>query len=261
MVTYQPAHRFGFLRREAEPRTQLQGQRGAKLGMIAIPALGDVMQQGRHEQGPARLDFRHHRGRHRCRLGKTAILDLVEDADDLNGMLVDSVAVIHVELHHRDDLAEIGKEAAQHAALIHQAEHAFGIVFRCQNGKEFLGRPRVIPRGVAKRMEATRDPLQRLRVNVGFLVQCQMKYFQHPQRRITKHQLGVEIDPPGPDAKMPEILATTEIGRPAKAALAEIGFHRRANDTGEVSDIARRQIIAFHETFDITHAAARGKAH
>ena len=32
------------------------------------------------------------------------------------------IVMIHVELHHRDDLAEIGNEAAEHAGLVHHAE-------------------------------------------------------------------------------------------------------------------------------------------
>ena len=42
---------------------------------------------------------------------------------DADQVLVHRVVVVHVELHHRDDLAEIGDEAAEHAGLVHVPEH------------------------------------------------------------------------------------------------------------------------------------------
>ena len=57
------------------------------------------------------------------------------------------------------------------------------------------------------------------------------------------------------------MLAGAEILGKREPALAEIRLHRRTDDAGQVADIAGRQIIAFHEPLDITHAAARSKAH
>ena len=261
MLAHQPADGFGFLRGQAKSRADLKRQLGAKLGMVAVTALGDIMEKCRHKQGAPRFNLRHYRGCHRRRPGKAATLDLVENADNLDGVLIDGIAVIHVELHHRDDLAEIGEKTAKHTALVHQAKNALRIVLRCQNGKELLGRARIIPGRIAKRVKTTRDPLQSLRMNVGLLFQRQMEYLQHPQRRLTEHQLGIKVDSAGADAEMPEILTPPEFLGPAKATFAKIGFHRRADDAGQVSNVARRKIIPLHEAFDIAHAATRGKSH
>ena len=48
-------------------------------------------------------------------LGAFAALDLREDADAAQQMLVDGVVVVHVELHHGDDLAEFGDQPAENA--------------------------------------------------------------------------------------------------------------------------------------------------
>ena len=51
-------------------------------------------------------------------------------------MLVHRVVVVHVELHHRHDAAEIGDEAAEHAGLVHAAQHDLGRVARGQDLEE-----------------------------------------------------------------------------------------------------------------------------
>ena len=56
-----------------------------------------------------------------------AALDRREQADRADRMLVDRIMVVHVELHLRDDAAEVGNEAAEHAGLVHPAQHQLGI--------------------------------------------------------------------------------------------------------------------------------------
>ena len=51
-------------------------------------------------------------------------------------MLIDGVVMVHVELHHRDDPAEFGNEAAEHACLVHAAQSRFGIAGFGQHGEE-----------------------------------------------------------------------------------------------------------------------------
>jgi hypothetical protein len=45
-----------------------------------------------------------------------AVLDCGENADGANEVLVDRVVMIHVELHHGDDLSKVRNEAAEHTA-------------------------------------------------------------------------------------------------------------------------------------------------
>lgn len=73
--------------------------------------------------------------------------------------------------------------------------------------------------------------------------------------------IGVEIDPSGADGERAERLTRAKIRCPGKSPLAKIGFHRGADDAGQIADVARRQVIALHETLDITHAAACRESH
>ena len=111
------------------------------------------------------------------------------------------------------------------------------------------------------RAEAAGDPLQRLRVHIGILFEGQTEDLQHPERPVAKHQIGVEIDSSGADGERAERLTRAEIRCPGKSPLAKIGFHRGADDAGQVADVARRQVIALHETLDIAHAAACRESH
>ncbi len=58
-----------------------------------------------------------------------AALDVDEHADAAQQMLVHRVVVVHVELHHRHDAAEVGDEAAEHAGLVHPPQHDLGVLF------------------------------------------------------------------------------------------------------------------------------------
>jgi hypothetical protein len=64
------------------------------------------------------------------------MLDLAHHADGADQVLVHRVVVVHVELHHRDDLAEIRHEAAEHAGLVHAAQDALGFAVRGQDFEE-----------------------------------------------------------------------------------------------------------------------------
>ena len=61
-----------------------------------------------------------------------------EIADRAQEMLVDRVVVIHRELHHADDAAEIGNEPAEHAGLVHAPKRDFRRVAR---GKDLEEQP------------------------------------------------------------------------------------------------------------------------
>ncbi len=63
-------------------------------------------------------------------------LDIGENADGAQQMLVHRVMMIHAELHHSDDAAEIGDEASEHARFVHPAQHDLGAVARGQNLEE-----------------------------------------------------------------------------------------------------------------------------
>ena len=60
-------------------------------------------------------------------LAGAAALDVGEHADGAHEVLVDRIAVIHVELRHADDAAELGHEAAEHAGLVHAPQRHLGV--------------------------------------------------------------------------------------------------------------------------------------
>ncbi len=63
-------------------------------------------------------------------------LDLGEISDGAQEMLIDSVMMIHVELHERDDTAEFRDEAPENAGFIHEAQNDFRLVARSQNAEK-----------------------------------------------------------------------------------------------------------------------------
>jgi hypothetical protein len=71
-------------------------------------------------------------------------LDLGEHADRADQVLVDRVVVVHVELHHRHDLAEVRHEAAEHADLVHLAQDGLRVAARGQHLTGTAGWPPVL---------------------------------------------------------------------------------------------------------------------
>src|ERR671928_170124 len=75
---------------------------------------------------------------------ETPCLDFGQDADGADEVLVHRVVVVHVELHHRNDAAEIRDETAEHAGLVHAPQHHFRRVLRRDDVEEELVRLKVI---------------------------------------------------------------------------------------------------------------------
>ena len=127
MMLDEPGRGLGLGRREAEPRAELARDAGAGMRMILVAALGDVVQEGRDVERAAIVDGADDLGRDRMLERKLAALDVRQEADGADQMLVDREVMIHVELHHRDHAPEFGDEVAEHAGLVHAAQHAFRI--------------------------------------------------------------------------------------------------------------------------------------
>ena len=124
----QPGHGFGVGRRKSKARAKPPRHAGAGDGMILDAALGDVVQkQGNVEHlAVAGQDFLHQLvGQWRF---LAAVLDLFQHPDAAQQVLIHRVVVVHVELHHRHDLAEGGHELAEHAGLVHPPQDRFRIV-------------------------------------------------------------------------------------------------------------------------------------
>jgi hypothetical protein len=123
----EPSSGLGLGGVQSEARTKLPSDARADNRMILLTPLGDVVQEGRDVKGAAIVDGAHDLGRHRMLAGEPSPLDAGEEADSPDQMLVNREVVIHVELHHRHHAAEIGNEAAEHAGLVHLAQHALRV--------------------------------------------------------------------------------------------------------------------------------------
>jgi hypothetical protein len=94
-------------------------------GMVLRAPLGDVVQEHRDIKHLPVLDRPDQVGGERMVVARIAALDLGQHPDRADQVLVDRVVVVHVELHHRHDLAELRHEAAEHAGLVHLAQDEF----------------------------------------------------------------------------------------------------------------------------------------
>ena len=127
----QPCHQLGIGGVEAEPRAQSPRHPGAGNRMILRAALGDVVQQGGDVDHRAMLglDLAKQVACDR-ELVVAAAFDLLQVADAADQMLVHRIMVVHVELHHRHDLAEGADEVTEHAGLVHAPQHDLGVIGR-----------------------------------------------------------------------------------------------------------------------------------
>ena len=263
MVFDQPGDGLGLRVAEAEAGTERARDIHAGDRMIFDASLGDIVQeQGDDERGSI-VDRQQDLAGEGIFARKTLLLDIDEVADGAQQMFVDRVVVVHVELHQRDDLAEIRHEAAKHAGLVHQAQHDLGRVARGQN--------------VEKQA-------------VGFRVRAQFRVDALQRFRDEAHRVGMDREPiaVGDPKELDEIdRIVVENLRPgdghAAAFDGEIaggdGCRRRqegatkrssiawgfawlllqggANDRGQVADFLGDEKIMLHEALDAGEAAAR----
>ena len=141
----EPSDPLGIGGREAQSRTKLAGDLGAGERVIDCASLGDVVQEGREIELGAMRDLMDDLARERVILGKAARLDRADPADRAEEVLVDRVVMVHRELHHADDAAEVGNEPAEHAGLVHASERGLGRVARSEDLEKQAVRLRIVP--------------------------------------------------------------------------------------------------------------------
>ena len=108
----QPGDGVGLGGVEPEPRAEFAGDAGAGDRVILGAALGDIVEEQRHIEQPRVVERGQQLMGQRQLRAQAAIGDLGHDADGADQMLVHRVVVVHVELHQRDDLAELRHELA-----------------------------------------------------------------------------------------------------------------------------------------------------
>ena len=264
MLLDQPGDRVRLGRAHAEARAQLAGDARALDRMILGAPLGDIVQERRHVEGAAALDGREDLGGQRMRLGGDAALDVGQHADGADQVLVHRVVVVHVELHHRHDLAEVGNEAAEHAGFIHAPQGRLRVHLRAQDLEEDAVGLRIAPQPVVDQAQRAAQQADggRMEEGAGALG---LREEADQVDRIALEGIGVgDVQAAVVDAEIAgraDVAARApaqriEILRQARRGLDLLDLERRAQDGGEVADLLGHQEVVLHEALDGAQPAA-----
>ena len=235
--------------------------------MILGPALGDVVQQRGDVDHRAVLgaDLAHQVAGD-DEFVVAAAFDLLQVADAAQQMLVHRVVVVHVELHHRHDLAEGANEMAEHAGLVHAPQHDFGVV----RGQDFHEQPvgfRILAQLRVDELQRARHRAHRVGVKGEIVL---LREAEDPDQvdRVVLEDIGRgEIDAVVVDDEIvavghpPPVHARPQPRHHAAQHRRRLGlliFQLGAQDRGEIADVLGDQEIVLHEAFDILHAGMRG---
>ena len=186
-----------------------------------------------------------------------------QQPDRADGVLIDRIVMVHVELHLRDDAAEIGHEAAEHPRLVHPAQHRSG-----SRGEVSTSRnKRVGARIAADLSSISLASRAAARIVSGWISRpcwsASAKHLDQPDGIVLEEVLvgqrqpaaieheAVELGEAAPDARQTE----------APSARGELLVEMRQEHTGQVADRLRLQEIILHEAFDRRFARPVGKAH
>ncbi|MNE31057.1 hypothetical protein D3C80_1246040 [compost metagenome] len=164
MLLDQPDDRFGLLAGEAETLAKLAGHTGAGNRMVFLPALGDIVQQHGDIKRLALFNAGHQLVGERMGINRRALVHFRQHADGADQMLIHRIVMIHVELHHRDDLAEFGNELAQHPRLVHAAQSECRITPRGEDRQEQPVRFLVFAKLVIDERQRAGDDTQSIRM-------------------------------------------------------------------------------------------------
>ena len=269
MVLDQPGHRFGIGGGETKAWTQSPRHARAGNRMILDAAFGDVVQEQRDvENGAVARQQLVEQLVCQRRVFVGAALDVREDADAPQQVLVDGVVMIHIELHHRDDLAEGRHETAEHAGLVHAPQHGLGIVLGDDDFQEQLVGFLVLAQFGIDQMQRARDRPHGVGMKRQIVLLRQMKDADQVDRIALEHVglrqrnaviVGDEILGAG------DLLALdrAEFRHHAAQHWCVLGlavFQFGADNRGEVADILGDQEVVLHEALDVLLAGMFGVA-
>ena len=214
-----------------------------------------------------RLDRAHQLARER-RIVAGAGIDLRQDADAAQQVLVHRIVVVHVELHHRHDAAEGAHEMAEHAGLVHAAQHGLGGVLRGEDIEEKAVGLRVLPQRLIDQLERAGGEPQRVGMERQIVFLRQMEDADQVDR-IAREHLGIgHIDAIVVDD---EVVGFAQVAPPARPELRHHAAERRhrlglavlelgAQDGGQVADVLGDQEVVLHEALDVALARMLGVA-
>src|SRR5690554_1444053 len=148
VVLYQPGDQLGIPFAQVMPLAESLGINGAQLGMVATPALGDIVVKAGNIQGvQLGKPVNQPRGQGVFCLGLGAGQSH-HVADYPHGMGVHGINMEQVVLHLADDLAKLRQVAAQHVVLLHGRQGLVQRVRGAQQLHEQGGYRQVVTEGV-----------------------------------------------------------------------------------------------------------------
>ncbi len=264
MLLDEPRGRLRLGCAQTEARTQLARHARADDRVVLQLALADVVEERGHKERPPVLDRLDDLRRQRKLARGAAALDIGQHADGAHQMLIDRIAVVHVELRHGDDTAELGHEAAKHPGVVHTPQRRFRTLLAGQQLHEDsvglrVGAQIVIDEAQRLAQEPDRVGMQE-RVGVARL--GEEPYEVHA---ITLEHVRVgDVQPIVVDAKLgarAHLTPRLPIERPEQPAqprrrLELLHLQGCAQDRRQIADVLGNEEVVLHEALDRAQAAA-----
>ena len=191
-----------------------------------------------------------------------AAFDLLQESDAAQQMLVHGIVMVHVELHHRDDLAKGADELTEHPGLVHAPQHDFGVV-RSQDFHEQPVGFRVFAQLAVNEPERARHRAHRVGVKRQIVL---LRESENPDQidrvvpeDVRRGQVNAVVvnDEIVAVGHPPPVQARSQARHHAAQDRRRLGlliFQFGAQDRGEIADVLGDQEIMLHEAFDILHA-------
>ena len=262
MVPYEPGDEMRLVGIEPEARAEFERDVGAQFAMVAAAPLGDIVQQDRDVERTPRSELGKKLGGERMVVGQLATVDGGGQADRADGMLVDGIVMVHVELHLRDDLAEIGDEPAEHFRLVHPAEHRIGVVAPGQRVEEDGVGERVVADLVDAPRRSGGGP-HRVGVNLQPLALRGTEKLEQANGIVLEPLLRPDREPPAIEREAVDRLLAAEDRRQCEAPsfLGKLRIELREEHAGEIAHRFGVQEVEVHEPLDRRFAGPIGIVH
>ena len=167
-------------------------------------------------------------------------------------MLIDRIMVVHVELHLRDDAAEVGNEAAEYSGLVHPAEHDLGLMDAGQRFHEQGIRALVVADGSGDQSSSPGSRRAWRRVNFELFARCQGEHGEQAHRIglekiVLRDRDAAAIE----DETLKPLWPPADRGkREAKALVRKLLVELREEQPGQIPDRLRIEEVELHEALD-----------
>ena len=263
VVANDPDDEIGFVVWQAEAFAG--PARGGHAGflLVALPLTG-IVQQHREIQRAAVLDLAEQFVRERGDVA-APVFEIGDGLDGAQRVLIDRVMMIHVELGLRDDRAEFGDRAAEHAGLVHAAQGEAGLLAAEDGVEDQRAGFRHLAHGFCETAQVARQRCERGGVDVLLLAPGQGEEADHVER-IARHDGVVrDADAAGVDheARLRQRLRRAGGKETAQAfgLFLMVCFQLGSEDARQAADILGDEEIALHEALDALLALAVSVAH